>query len=116
MKLIQGRVPIAALPRIEGLVVRLENFEHGFIFDSWFGKPACDHSVNGEDVTQGTPTADGLFRFNFVFNNNKGQSSPQPMAGDIAAVIVYSDVLSGNEKQQVRDYLNRTYSLWEHSE
>lgn len=58
-----------------------------------------------------TAVADGLFRFNFVFNNNKGQSSPQPMAGDIAAVIVYSDELSGNEKQQVREYLNGIYKV-----
>ncbi len=67
--------------------------------------------VNGKDVTAGTPTADGLFRFNFVFNNNKGQKTSLPMIGDIAAVIVYSDELSAKEKRHVRSYLNRIYKF-----
>ncbi len=44
-----------------------------------------------------------------MFNNNKGQQSPLPMAGDIAAIVVYSDEMSATEKGQVRLYLDRVY-------
>ncbi len=67
--------------------------------------------VNGVDVTEGAPNAEGRYRFGYLFNNNKGQGEPAPMYGDIAAMIVYSDELTEAERSAVRGYLDGIYGF-----
>lgn len=69
--------------------------------------------INGEDVTIGNPNDALPFVFMFLFNNNKGQgfAKQDPFAGDIAALAVYRDELTEEERAKVRDYFEAVYRL-----
>ena len=69
--------------------------------------------IDGRDVTAGNPRDVEPFVFMFLFNNNKGQhfAGTDPFAGDIAALVVYRDVLSRDERDNVRRYFDRVYEL-----
>jgi hypothetical protein len=68
--------------------------------------------VNGRDLTQGTPSVDGAFKFVHVMNNNKNVwRSAGPFAGDLAAFVRYSDELTGQQKQSIRDYFDNVYEF-----
>lgn len=68
--------------------------------------------VNGRDVTLGTPRIGGPFRLVHIMNNNKGVwKRADPFTGDLAAFVLYSDVLSENERQSVRDYFDGIYQF-----
>ena len=67
-------------------------------------------TVNGRDVTRGSPSDSASFEFLMLFNNNKGQSDKvEPFAGDMASLIIYRDVLTREERVNVRNYLNGIY-------
>jgi hypothetical protein len=67
--------------------------------------------INGKDVTVGNPKDDLPFVFMFLFNNNKGQgfAKQEPFAGDIAALVVYRDELTEEERAKVRQYFDAVY-------
>ena len=45
-------------------------------------------------------------------NNNKNVwARADPFAGDLAAFVLYSDVLTGKEQQAVRDYFDGVYDF-----
>ncbi len=68
--------------------------------------------VNGNDRTLGSPVIDGPFRLVHIMNNNKNVwKRADPFAGDLAAFVLYSDVLREDEKQAVRKYFDRTYDF-----
>lgn len=69
--------------------------------------------INGIDVTSGEPEDENPFVFMFLFNQNKGQgfAGQDPYAGDIAAFIVYRNVLGKEERARVRNYLSVVYEL-----
>ena len=68
--------------------------------------------VNGKNVTRGNPSDSAAFEFLMLFNNNKGQNDKiEPFAGDMASLIVYRDVLTNDERQKVRAYLNGIYGF-----
>jgi hypothetical protein len=66
--------------------------------------------VDGRDRTQGTPGVDGPFKLVHIMNNNKNiWKSADPFTGDFAAFVLYSDELTEQEKQSVRNYFDRVY-------
>jgi len=68
--------------------------------------------VNGRDLTQGTPSVDGPFKLVHIMNNNKNiWKGADPFAGDLAAFVLYSDQLTEQEKQNVRDYFDNVYDF-----
>ena len=61
--------------------------------------------VNGKNVTLDQPAVDGEFRFCHLMNNNKGVwKAADPFVGDLAAFALYSNNLSPEQQQAVRDY------------
>lgn len=68
--------------------------------------------VNGIDRTLGEPAVDGPFRFTHVMNNNKGiWNSADPFTGDLAAFVLYSSVLTEQNKRDVRTYFDEVYGF-----
>jgi hypothetical protein len=64
--------------------------------------------VNGVDATSGQPNEAGEFAYGYLLSMYKGQDA---MYGDVAAAIVYADLLTAVERQQVRDYLDAIYGI-----
>lgn len=68
--------------------------------------------VDGTDRALGDPSVDGEFLFTHIMNNNKGISKQaDPFAGDLAAFVLYSSVLTDQNQQDVRDYFDRVYGF-----
>lgn len=69
--------------------------------------------IDSKDVTAAGAKDKQPFVFMFLFNNNKGQgfAGLSPFAGDIAALIIYKDRLTADERNDVRRYLDRNYEL-----
>ena len=69
--------------------------------------------INGKNVTVGKPQDTNPFTFSFLFNNNKGQgfARHEPFAGDIAALLIYRDIVTKKERGDVRNYFNSIYTL-----
>ncbi|MDC0273875.1 hypothetical protein OAK91_03990 [Planctomycetaceae bacterium] len=65
--------------------------------------------VNGKDVTKGNPILAGELYVGYLMNNNKGQSIPEPMAGDVAAFLVTAQMLDESQRNAVRNYFDSVY-------
>jgi hypothetical protein len=65
--------------------------------------------VNGKNVTLGKHAFDGPLHIGVLMNNNKGQTIPEPMAGDIAAFLVTAQMLDEGQRKAVRNYFDGVY-------
>jgi|GEM_PF-1531295 len=67
--------------------------------------------VNGKDVTLAEHIFDGPLHISVLMNNNKGQTIPEPMGGDVAAFLVTAQMLDDSQRKAVRDYFDRAYKF-----